>query len=282
MRSVSVRAAGGARTFAALTPANPAQSYPVLDETPLTAEPPRPWLRPELVRSWREFVIVAALVMAIPIRNSTVAALHGSSSHFMQMFMADSRLDWAIFFESLLLAFFLYYLHWRGWRPADLRIGLGWFTTLEGLGLYFATFIVTSVFVFALLGVLFELQTTWRTFGDYLTSIAPHIDHDSIHLSWGVIVISMIINAFLEEIVCMGYIFNQLAVRRGPMVALIVTVLIRAACHTYQDPVHLAGIALLFTLYGVFYCWARKLWPLIFAHLVLDIVSLSALKLYYG
>ncbi len=252
------------------------------DENSLAARPPRPWLRPELVRSWSEFVIVAGLVMAIPIRNSTVAALHGSSSHFMQMFMADSRLDWAIFFESLLLAVFLFYLHWRGWKPADLRIGLGWFTTLEGLGLFLATQVVTSTFVFALLGVLFELQTTWRTFPDYLMTLTPHIEPHSIHLSWPVIFISMVLNAFLEEIICMGYIFNELAARRGPVVALVATVFIRVACHTYQDPVHLAGIALLFTLYALFYYWARTLWPLIFAHLVLDIVSLSALKLYFG
>ena len=49
------------------------------DRSLTSAPPPRPWLRPELIRSWGEFVIVAALVMALPIRNSTVAALHGSS-----------------------------------------------------------------------------------------------------------------------------------------------------------------------------------------------------------
>jgi membrane protease YdiL (CAAX protease family) len=254
----------------------------VPDPTSPTAPPPRPWLRPELVRSWNEFVIVAALVMALPIRNSTVAALRGSSSHFMQTFMADSRLDWAIFYESVLLSLFLYYLHRRGWKPADLRVGIGWLTTAEGFGLFLFTWFVTSVFVMTLVGMVFEFQTTWRTFPDFLLAMAPHIPPHSIHLSWPVIFVSMILNAFLEELVCMGYIFNQLAARRGPVLALIVTVFIRAACHTYQDPMHLAGIALLFTLYGVFYIRVRKLWPLIFAHLTLDIVSLSALKLFFG
>ena len=58
--------------------------------------------------------------------------------------------------------------------------------------------------------------------------------------------------------------------------------LIRVACHTYQDPVHLVGIALLFTIYGLVYSRVRKLWPLIFAHLVLDITSLSLLKIWFG
>ena len=120
------------------------QSEAMHDATDLTAPPPRAWLRPELVRSWTEFIVVAGLVMALPIRNSTVAALHGSSGRFMQLFMADTRLSWAIFIESVLLALFLYYLHRRGWRPADLRIGLGWATIGLGLALFVGCQVVTS------------------------------------------------------------------------------------------------------------------------------------------
>jgi membrane protease YdiL (CAAX protease family) len=258
------------------------QSDPMPDANALSAPPPRPWLRRELVPSWTEFVVVAALVMALPIRNSTVAALHGSSGRFMQLFMADTRLSWAIVLESVLLGLFLLYLHRRGWRPADLRVGLGWWTTLEGLGLFAVCFVATTVVLVAALWVMFKVENRFVYFSDFWASMAPHIARHSIHLSWPVIVVSMVLNAFLEEVVCMGYIFNQLAARRGPALALIVTVFVRVACHTYQDPAHLTGIAVLFTIYGLFYCRVWKLWPLIFAHLVLDIFSLSALKLAFG
>ena len=95
----------------------------------------------------------------------------------------------------------------------------------------------------------------------------------------------MVLNAFLEEVVCMGYIFNQLAARvrarsggvdrhrADP----------HAACHTYQDPVHLAGIGTSSSpSTGSFIGGCGGLWPLILAHLVLDIVSLSVLKLYFS
>jgi membrane protease YdiL (CAAX protease family) len=252
------------------------------DAHSLAAPPPRAWLRPELVRSWTEFVIVAALIMALPIRNSTVAALHGSGGHFMQLFMADTRLSWAILIESILLGLFLVYLHFRGWRPADLRVGIGVLTTLEGLGLFVAGFVATTATVFGILWILFKEGNKYVYFSDYLLAMAPHFARHSVHLSWSVIVVSMVLNAFLEEVVCMGYIFNQLATRCGPALALVVTVSIRAACHTYQDPVHLAGIAVLFTVYGVTYIWLRKLWPLIFAHLLLDIISISAMKLAFS
>lgn len=242
----------------------------------------RPWLRPELISSWTEFLVVAALLLVLPIRNSTVAALGGSSSHFMEMLLSDDRLLWAIFGESLLLGFFLLYLKWRGWTPSDLRIGIGWRTSAQGLGLLALTEFAVVFTVFTLLGVVFFLQAAHRSVFSFLLENSPHIAPHSIHLSWAVIFPAMIINAFLEEIMCMGYIFNQLAARRGPAVALVVTVFLRVACHTYQDPVHLAGIAVLFTIYGVWYWRTRKLWPLIFAHLLLDIASMSVVKVVFG
>jgi membrane protease YdiL (CAAX protease family) len=248
----------------------------------LTASPPRAWLRPELVPSWAEFILVTAVVMALPIRNSTVAALQGSSGRFMQLFMADTRLSWAICIESVLLALFLVYLHRRGWRPADLRISIGWRTTGLGVLLFLVSWAAATAAVMGLLWTLFKIGNRYVYFSDYLMSMAPHIARHSIHLSWPVIIVSMVLNAFLEEVVCMGYIFTQVAARCGPAVAVVATVFIRMACHTYQDPVHLVGIGVLFTVYALAYCKLRTLWPLIFAHLVLDITSLSILKLSFG
>lgn len=242
----------------------------------------REWLRPALVRSWGEFILVAAAALALFIRNSTVAALHGSSSNFMQAILADAKLGWYVVIESLLLAAFLFYLHWRGWKPADLRIGISWLTTAEGLGLFLFCQVAISTVIIGLFVLIYALQTTTPLFADFLSRMVPHIPPHSLHVSWLAIIAAMVVNAFLEEITCMGYVFNQLAARRGPVVALVVTVFLRVACHTYQDPVHLAGIAVLFTLYGLFYWYVRKLWPLIFAHLLLDIVSMSALKVLFG
>jgi membrane protease YdiL (CAAX protease family) len=246
--------------------------------------PPRSngWLRPELISSWTEFVIIAALLLVLPIRNSTVAALGGSSGHFMQMLLSNDRLLWAVYGESLLLGFFLLYLRWRGWTPADLRIGLGWGTSAQGILLLIATESAVVLTVFGLMGVVYRLQTAYHTYLSFLLAMSPHIAPHSIHLSWPVIFVAMILNAFLEEIICMGYIFNQLAARWGPAAALGVTVFLRVACHTYQDPIHLVGIGVLFSIYGVWYWQTRQLWPLIFAHLLLDIISMSAVKVMFG
>ena len=251
---------------------------------PVTAPAPagRGWLRPELLRSWGEFVGMTALVLALPIGNSTRGAFLGTSHNFMQLIASDRELIRSVVWEAAFLAFFLLYLSWRGWKVADLRVGVGLMTTLEGLGLYIAGDIVAILALVVTIGLALAVQTGQPNPAAFIASIEPHIPPHSVHVSWLAIGAAMTLNAYFEEITCMGFIFAQVAERRGPAVALVVTVFLRAACHTYQDPFHLAGIVLLFTLYGLVYWWTRKLWPLIFAHLLLDIVSISLLKLLRG
>ncbi len=244
--------------------------------------PDRGWVRPELVRPWGELVVMAALVLGVPIANATRGAFRGSSHDFMQMLASDVELIRTTAWEATFLAFFLLYLAWRGWKPADLRIGMGWVTSLEGIGLWLAGDVAVVLALVTTVTVGYALQTAQPTLVAFATTLEPHIPPHSLHVTWAAILVAMTLNAFFEEITCMGFIFTQLAERVGPFVALAVTVFLRAACHTYQDPFHLAGIVVLFTLYGLVYWWTRRLWPLIFAHLLLDIFSISMLKLMRG
>jgi membrane protease YdiL (CAAX protease family) len=248
---------------------------------PEPAAPPesRAWLRPELLRSWTEFLLVAALLIAYPIRNSTFGALHGSSKMFLGLLLSDRHMLWSIFWESLVLAVFFFYLQWRGWRPADFKIGLGWQTSAQGVALLFLAWGCSIVAVFALIFTAFHLQTAHPTFLSFVAASSPGLGPGHFHLNWLLMLGAMIVNAFAEELVFMGYIFNQIAARSGPAFALPVTVFLRMACHTYQDPMHLAGIGVLFTVFAVWYWRGRKLWPLIFAHTLLDTTSFTFILL---
>jgi membrane protease YdiL (CAAX protease family) len=255
-----------------------------MPESPVVLPPPAPlppWLRPVLLRSWTEFVIVAALLMALPIRSSTSAALQGSSGDFVQLLLTNNHLLGTIFVEATVLSVFLFYLHWRGWRPTDFRLKIGVLSSVQGIGLLLAAYLAAVATLFVVIGLAYAFNATSH-FTSFLAKISPHITRHSIHVSWGVVIVSMVVNAFMEELVCMGYIFNQLAARWGPAAALVVTVFLRAACHTYQDPIHLAGIVVLFSVFGAGYWYLRKLWPLVFAHMLLDIGSVSAIKLLFG
>jgi membrane protease YdiL (CAAX protease family) len=266
---------GRARDFCGLASGTPRRDIPAMPEIVPAPDSRRDWLRPELLSSWSEFLLVSALLIVLPIRSSTLAAFHGSSKQFLLLLLDDRHMLWSIFCESLVLAGFLYYLHKRGWRPADFKIGLGWLTSAQGIILLGIAWLCSIAAVVTLLTGAFYLQTAHPTFPAFVMANSPSLGSGTPHLHWALMFVAMVVNAFAEELVFMGYIFNQIAARRGPVVALVVTVFLRLACHTYQDPMHLAGIGVLFTFFALAYWNLRKLWPLIFAHLLLDTLSFT-------
>ena len=160
-----------------------------------------PWLRPELVGSWREIALVLLLLIAPFLVASGLAATHGSASHYFESFLSDRKLLLNLTAESSILGLALIYLKRRGWKPADLRIQPSWGGTALGIGLLPLTLLCNALTVYLLLWICFHYQHEYVSFYGYLTSQSPKLS--SIHtadLSWAVLLVSLIVNAFLEEI----------------------------------------------------------------------------------
>lgn len=240
------------------------------------------WLRPELVAPWRVIILVALILIGPFAWRSTSAALQGSSHNYVDLLMSNSRLLFTGVFEGLLLAGFLGFLHWRGWKRADFKIKMTVWGSFQAILLLILTELGNGVTVLGLTVWLFSMQTQYATFLSYLIANNPHLKHHSIEVSWPVLIVTMILNAFFEELICMGYFFNQFAAKQGPLFALLLTVLLRMSCHTYQGPVHILGIGVLFSIYGLWYWQTRNLWPLIVAHALLDLGSVGLLKTIYS
>jgi membrane protease YdiL (CAAX protease family) len=238
----------------------------------------QPWLRPELIAPWWQIVLVLICSIGVFAGKSTYMALHGSGSHYINLLLTNSRLLNSIAGEGVILTLLLGFLHWRGWKPGDFKIRPSGWSSLQGFVLFIAVTVGNSVTVMSLFVLIFLLQTSYSQFLPYLIANSPHLAHHSI----AVLILSMILNAFYEEMTCMGYAFNQFAAKRGPLFALLLTVLLRMSCHSYQGPVHMLGIGMVFTLFGICYWYTRNLWPLIFAHAALDICSTGFIKLLFG
>jgi membrane protease YdiL (CAAX protease family) len=121
--------------------------------------------------------------------------------------------------------------------------------------------------------------------GSWIHALIPHtlrLTPISVHLSWVTIVVFTVLNAFYEELVYMGYFFNQCAAKRNPEMAVVATVLLRLAVHTYQGTEHVLQIGVWSVVFGLWYRWGGKLWPLILAHIGIDVLSLGALKILCG
>jgi len=64
---------------------------------------------------------------------------------------------------------------------------------------------------------------------------------------------------------------------RGMWTAINVSTVVRLLYHLYQGPIGIVTIVPMGLIYGYTYARTRQLWPLIFAHVLIDIVGLSEL-----
>ena len=85
------------------------------------------------------------------------------------------------------------------------------------------------------------------------------------------------VNGIFEELFVAGYIITALREVRGVWTAINVSTVVRLLYHLYQGPIGVITIIPMGLLYGYVYARTRLLWPLIFAHVLIDIIGLSAL-----
>jgi membrane protease YdiL (CAAX protease family) len=240
------------------------------------------WLRPELVASWREIAAVLVLATGLFAANSAWAAAHGSSGHYMTLILTNGRLLDNLALESALLGLLLLYLRRRGWTPRDLQIQPGMLGTLIGFPLLVVMMIANMVTVATLYLLAFCAQHQYASLLAFLTANGPHLEPHSIQIGWTVLIVAVVFNAFFEEITCTSYMFSQFAAKRGPLFALLLTVLVRMGYHTYEGPIHMLGIGAVFLVVGACYWWTRNVWPLIVAHALVDLGSMAFLKVALG
>ena len=241
-----------------------------------------PWLRSELIAPWWKIINIVAVMLGAGIILGAFYSTRHESGAFYQRF-SDYFFIKNAAFESCFLAMFLVFLRQRGWKPADFRIRIGWWTGLSGIGLFLLTTFCVYVVNHTTLTLARDLETT--TLGRWVALFVPthpDITPGSIPLHWVTIIGFTLLNAFYEELVYMGYVFNQWAAKYGAEKALFFTAFIRLIVHTYQGTEHILPIGLWSLLFGVWYYYQRKLWPLILAHFLIDLLSLGLFKMIFG
>jgi membrane protease YdiL (CAAX protease family) len=250
----------------------PVQSLPEKD----------PWLRAELIAPWWKIIYIIGVMLGIGIILGAFYSTRHASGTFYQRF-SDLFFIKDAAFESGFLALFLFFLSYRGWKNSDFRIRIGWWTSLCGIGLFVLTTFCVYTVNHTTLTLARDFQGTLP--GRWIALFAPQhpdITPGSIPLHWGTIIGFTLLNAFYEELVYMGYVFNQWAAKFGPEKALFFTAFLRLIVHSYQGTESILPIGFWCLLFGVWYYYQRKLWPLIFAHFLIDLLSLSLFKIIFG
>jgi uncharacterized protein len=84
------------------------------------------------------------------------------------------------------------------------------------------------------------------------------------------------INPIAEEFLYLGVLVGTLR-RQGTHLALAAAVVSRVAVHLYQGPLGILGITPGAVLFAAYYLANRRIWPVVVAHTVLDLLAFGAL-----
>lgn len=216
-----------------------------------------------------EFLVVVSLAFGLPIFSSIMslgpAGGTGVATGGALVFDNAALLS-ILVFELIQSAFLVWFLHVRGWTLAKVGLAISWRGTGVGWLLALGTYVLA-------MGAQFLAQAMAPGVMEGAVQRYPTADPQ---LSMQLVFLTSTVNGIFEELFVTGYIITVLAATRGMWVAINVSTVVRLLYHLYQGPVGVITIVPMGLLYGYVYARTRQLWPLIFAHVLIDIVALSS------
>ena len=215
------------------------------------------------IRGWSantESSVVLLLAFGLPVVASLYAVVSQerstppiTSPHLLRLLAS----------ELIIGALIAYLLKTRAWTFSRLgllpaRRDLAW-----GLVLIVASY-------FAYYAVWFAVANLWSGFAHAVAS--THLVARGIPLPVSVAV--SIVNPIFEEVFVCAYVIAALKDRFGTTAAINVSMAIRLVCHLYQGPVGVVSIVPIGLVYGFYFARTGRLWPVILAHGVEDLLGL--------
>ena len=210
-----------------------------------------------------EFLVVVTWAFGLPIFAS-IMTLAAPNSLRSPVF-TNAELFAAILFEVIQLGFLAWFLRIRGWTLEKFGLAFSWSGTAIGLALLGVTYAL-------LVGVQYVAQVVFQYDMQAAIARAPKFDEN---LSMQLLFLNSVVNAIAEELFVAGYVITALQPRRGMWVAINASVVVRLLYHLYQGPIGVLASVPMGLLYGYLYSRTRQLWPLVVAHVLLVLVTLS-------
>jgi membrane protease YdiL (CAAX protease family) len=215
-----------------------------------------------------EFLVVVSWAFGLPIFTSIMSL--GAGGHAATggaLVFNNSALLNILVFELIQSAFLVWFLRVRGWTLEKFGLSMTWRGTGMGWLLLLATYLLA-------MGAQFLAQSSLPAVMQAAARSYPAADP---RVSMELVFLTSTVNGIFEELFVVGYIITALAATRGVWTAINVSTVVRLLYHLYQGPIGIVTIVPMGLLYGYVYARTRQLWPLILAHVLLDVVGLSAL-----
>lgn len=150
----------------------------------------------------------------------------------------------------------------RGWRIRQFNITFSLYTSLAGLGLMLVDI------------ALYTVSVGWIFIPLFPDSAALYSESPVPTLGVTSVIVFSVVNGCFEELFVVGYVYLTLAARYSMGVAMFISLSIRLLYHLYQGPIAIVTIIPMGLLFFYLYARYRRLWPLMFAHGLLDMYGL--------
>jgi membrane protease YdiL (CAAX protease family) len=201
-------------------------------------------------------VVVAMLVMQI-VRG--MAWQRANAFHF-----SDTRLWVTVAIEGAILLLWLPRLRRRGWTLRRLSVPYAHWDVARGIGLVLgARLAIWAVWVVVIMVA--------RPFAMRVSAVQA-----TGTVSWLALLGLAVLNPVFEETLYLGYLANALR-RSSWAAALGASVALRVILHLYQGPPAFVFVLPLGLLFSIYYLRTGRLWPVVVAHIIMDVLPLGGL-----
>ena len=169
-----------------------------------------------------------------------------------------------VIYELFALLIIGYLLKVRDWSLKDFNLDFTFRLIWIGLLLMFARNLIG--------GISYKLFTLANVVDD---ATAKHVQF-GLNADWLSIALIVVVNSVYEELLMVGYLFKRLE-KYSPVWIIGSGLLLRTVLHTYQGYIMLFYIVPMGMVFGYYYYRYKKLWPLIIAHGMINIMAFSAM-----
>jgi membrane protease YdiL (CAAX protease family) len=216
-----------------------------------------------------EFLVVITWAFGLPIFGSILSIGGAGSSESggpaTRLQFSNASLIATLVMELTQSLFLIWFLKIRGWTLEKLGLQVTWRGTLMG-----STLLAVAILMLIVVMKLAELVSPLDMQAAVARYPAPAPD-----LNMQLVFIVSTANGIFEEAFVAGYIITALSAVRGIWTGINVSTGVRLLCHLYQGPIGVLATVPLGLLFGYFYARTRMLWPLVFAHILMDIIGLG-------
>ncbi|WP_299577163.1 CPBP family intramembrane glutamic endopeptidase [uncultured Sunxiuqinia sp.] len=208
-----------------------------------------------------ELLIILILGFGLFIYSSTISffAVNSDYTHSWGYKITNFSHSTILIYEVIAFSIILYILKVRAWRLTDFNLSFKFRLIWVALLL-----LVLRNITGGILSKIFEFATV---IGDTGTK---HV-HYGLEANWIVILLFVVINSIYEEFILVGYFFKRLE-KYHPAILIGLSTLIRLSFHTYQGWIGIFYIIPTGLIFGYYYFKYKKLWPLIIAHGLMNLL----------